>query len=479
MEILFAATAPVSLWPLGILAISVALIILLIGVFRIHAFLALIASAIVVGILSPIGTLPGKPGSSHWIQALEVTMKEFGNAAGNIAVVISLAAIIGICLMESGAADKIVRRLLAWMGEKRAGIALLSSGYFLSIPVFFDTVFYLLIPLAKAMYLRSGRQYVFYVMLIASGAVITHSIVAPTPGPIAMAENLGLDLGITIIAGMVAGILPAIGSYYLAVRMDAKLNIPLRDGVNDSLASLEKIVKTPEAKLPRLKASVLPVVLPVLLIGLASLWSLLDVTVPFLSSTWNARLESVIQFLGNKNLALMIGTWFAIQLLRKQRQLDSNGLSDYIGKALESAGVIILITCAGGAFGMMLRHAGVGEVVAYLAERYRIDYILLAWLTAAIMKTAQGSGTVSIIITSGIMASIIGEASPLEYPKFLIFLAIGFGSMTVSWMNDSGFWVVGRMSGFTNKETLKTWTLMLIAISVMGLIEVKLFAMVF
>ena len=185
MTMLLAQTAGATpdYWPFAVLGISVALIITLITVLRVHAFMALILAAFAAGLLAK--TLPGEPEKSHWVQAIELATSEFGTTAGKIGVVIALAAIIGMCLMESGAADKVVRRFLAVFGEKRAGVAILVSGYILSIPIFFDTFFMLLLPLAVAMRLRTGKDYMLYIMAICCAGVVTHSLIAPHPGPLA------------------------------------------------------------------------------------------------------------------------------------------------------------------------------------------------------------------------------------------------------------------------------------------------------
>ena len=148
-----------------------------------------------------------------------------------------------------------------------------------------------------------------------------------------------------------------------------------------------------------------------------------------------------------------------------------------IGNALQIAGVIILITSAGGAFGAMIKHSGIGQAIQFATADFHINYIVLAWIIAAVMKIAQGSGTVSMITTSSIMAGILANGDPLGYPPILILLSIGFGSLTISWMNDSGFWVVAKLSGFSEKETLNTWTKLLVVISITGLIEVLIISL--
>ena len=202
MHVLALATGATSLWPLAVLGISLAVIVVLITKLRVHPFFALVVAAILTGVLShqlpgEYGTMPNTPQKerSHWVQAVELTIDGFGKTAAKIGVVIALASVIGICLVESGGADKVVRRFLALFGERRAGNAIFASGYLLSIPIFFETYFMLLLPLAQALHLRTGKHYMLYVLAICCGGTITHSLVAPHPGPLAMAENLHLDVG--------------------------------------------------------------------------------------------------------------------------------------------------------------------------------------------------------------------------------------------------------------------------------------------
>ena len=462
-----------NLWPLGILAICIAFIILMIVFLRTHAFLALILTAILAGILSDPGMIAGKAGDSHWVTAVEQTMVEFGKTAGGVGVVIALASVIGMALLESGAADKIVRKFLSIFGEKRAGISLMGSGYFLSIPVFFDTVFFLLVPLARALRLRSGKDFMFYVMVISGAGVITHSLVAPTPGPLIMVENLSaapwvdLKLGVAILGGFLMGLPPLVGVYFVAKWINKKVDVPLREVPGANMEDLNEIVNRKDDELPSFFMSVLPVACPIVLIVVASFLSMYEV---------QGGLADAMAFLGNKNIALFLGAAMSLYVLARQKKTNQEGLAALIAPALESAGLIILITSAGGAFGKMLVNAGVKDSIAGLAEGFQINYILLAWVIAVVMKIAQGSGTVSMITTSVMMAGVLTETGPLPYHPIYIFAAVGFGSLAISWMNDSGFWVVGRLSGFTEKETLKSWTVMLASVAVFGLIQTLILA---
>jgi gluconate:H+ symporter, GntP family len=574
--------ASVDWWPFAVLVISVSLIIFLITVLKVHAFLALILAAFAAGLLSRPGKLDGEPLKSHWLQAIELTTSEFGVTAGKIGVVIALASVIGMCLMESGAADKVVRRFLSWFGEKRAGTAIVASGYILSIPIFFDTFFMLLLPLARAMRLRTGKDYLLYVMAICCGGTVTHSLVAPHPGPLTMAEYLKIDLGLTIMVGAVFGIFPTLISWFVIKWINRRMDIPLRETAGASLADLQNVVQKRDEELPSFFASILPVLLPILLISLASTLIAIqgkvfdegdlkdprsfalklkqpadplsqhiasqlsdanraelaryDAAQPLPSkfqrtlldeinerilrrqvlrtNQWIAALplrdetkrlqatqpqaENLVRanrmilediypaelkrgrglnphlfasgvFIGNRNVALLIGALLAIGVLMRQRGFTLAKIGELIGPPFETAGVIILITAAGGAFGLMLKNAGVGDTVKALVAGKEINLVLLSWLVAAVIRVAQGSATVAMLTTASMMYPIT-VAAGLPFHPIYIFLAIGFGAMFLSWMNDSGFWVVGKLSGFTEKETLKTWSIVLTVNSVAGLV---------
>ncbi|HIQ23372.1 MAG TPA: gluconate permease, partial [Planctomycetes bacterium] len=238
--------------PLVILAIGIVAVVGLIIVFRVNAFIALVTAAMLVSLLSP-GELGEK---------ISRVAGEFGRAAGAIGVVIAMAAVIGKCLMDSGAADRIVRTFLKMLGEGRASVALMGSGFVLSVPVFFDTVFYLLVPLARSLWRRTRRNYVLYVTAIACGGAITHTLVPPTPGPLVMADNLGIDLGVMILMGIAVG-LPTAAVGLAGCRLVNRLcPIPMRPYSGE--AEPEPLE---DDQLPPFWLSILPIVLPVVLIS--------------------------------------------------------------------------------------------------------------------------------------------------------------------------------------------------------------------
>ncbi len=445
--------------PLTVLGLSVVFIILAIAWARLHAFFALIFAAIMVGLFTALN----QPGEGRFIKAIESVMVEFGRSAGSIGFTIAIASVIGVALMDSGAADKIIRRFIAVLGEGRAALALLACGFVLGIPVFFDTVFFLLVPLARALSLRTGKNYLLYVLAICAGGVITHGTVPPTPGPLVVAETLKVDLGVAIVGGILFGVLPAVAGLIWAKWIDRRMPLPVRETSGSSLASLNEIANRSEDQLPGFVASIAPVILPVILIAAASIATAMKATL-------SADVVEVAQFFGNKNVALLLGAIIALAVYAKQKQITFKKVGDILGPPLEVAGVIILITAAGGAYGAMIKNAGVGDSVKELAQGSAINYVVLAWVLAAVVRVAQGSATVAMITASSILLSMAGADGFGVHPLY-VFLAVGYGATALSWMNDSGFWVISRLGGLTEGEALRSWSVLLTIIGIAGLIQ--------
>ena len=466
-----AAIPLVDLWPFAVLVASVGFIMLAIGKLKLHPFLALILAALFVGILArfvPASTsVGGIPAIASLADVISLTLTGLGNTAGGVAISIGLASVIGFCLMESGGADRVVRWFLGVFGEKRAGLALLVSAYILSIPIFFDTMFLLMAPLAQALYLRTGKNYLLYILCVCAGAAVTHSLTVPHPGPIAAVATLGIDVGFSIMAGILCGIIPAGIGYLVALLMNGRMAVPLRETPGSRIEDLKAIIDKPLSALPSLGGSLVPVILPIALIMVASFLKVADQSAGPVGGQVSVFRE-IIDFTGDKNIALFIGTFFAIWLLAKQKGWKLREVGRTLSAPLETAGIIILITSAGGAFGFMIRNAGVGGAVSKMSEGMGLNLILLAYVMTAIVRVAQGSATVSMITGSAIILPMI--AADLGYHPVYIFLAIGFGSFIAPWMNDSGFWVVSRLSGMTEKETLKSFSLMLTIVSLAGLL---------
>jgi GntP family gluconate:H+ symporter len=395
----------------------------------------------------------------------------FGSTAGKIGIIIAMASIIGKCLLDSGAADRIVRSALSTVGEKRAPQAFIFSGFLLAIPVFFDTVFYLMIPLGKAMRLRTGKNYLLYVISIVAGGTMAHSLVPPTPGPLFVAEELSVNIGLMILAGCGVGLFTSTVGFLYAHWMNRISELPLRDTPDISLDDLETLSNRDESTLPPLGLSVLPILLPVFLIAGYT------IVKPFLPGDPTA-VTILIETLGDKNIALVIAAMIAVGILIKQSDLTKDEFAASMQSALAGAGVIILITSAGGAFGQMLKMTGVATLVRELPVHSPTVVLLLAFLITAAIRTAQGSSTVAMITAVGLFAPLVGSGALGVHPVYIA-LAIGCGSKPIAWMNDSGFWVITRMSGMTEQEGLKYITPLSITMGITGLVVVLAAAAVY
>jgi GntP family gluconate:H+ symporter len=392
--------------------------------------------------------------------------KGFGDTCVSIGILIAMAAIIGACLLESGAADRIVRTVLRWFGEAGAPAAFVLSGFVLGIPVFFDTVFYLMIPLGKAMHVRTGHSYLLYVLTIVCGATMAHSLVPPTPGPLFVAEALDVNLATMMIGGTVVGLFTSLVGYSYARFINRLCVLPLRDLGGSALAELPDRLERSEQEMPPFWLSLVPILLPVVLITLDTLVSegLLGVTVP-------ESVRKLVSTLGEKNLALTIAAVVSMYLLVRYRKASFQQLADSSQAALSSAGTVILITAAGGAFGAALAQTDVAGLVQDLPASSPVMLCTFAWLITVAIRTAQGSATVAMITAVGILTGVAESGELGVHPLYLA-LAIGSGSKPVAWMNDSGFWVITRMSGMTEMEGLKYVTPMTSLMGASGLVAV-------
>ncbi len=438
--------------PLWILLAAVIAVFVLIIRWKINAFIALILSAILIGVLSPAVALP---------DIMEEVGARFGSVVGRIGVAIAMAALIGQCLMESGAADKITRRFISWFGDRFSSLSMVASGYILSIPVFHDTVFYLLVPLARSMTIRAGgRHYILNTLAIGAGGVSTHVFVPPTPGPLAMATEMHVDLGLMILVGLAIGIPSSLAAWLYCIWIDRKLNIPVREAPGLSLAELEEIANKPESELPGFWVSLMPIALPVVLI-----------TANTLTGTFapESALHPYASFFGNATFALILSAASAMWVLARQKGYSLRDLAKPAEMAIKDAGLIILITAGGGAFGGMLVKAGVGDVLGEWAKSAGVSFILLGFGVSMMLRIAQGSATVAMITVSSILAPLVVQSPPDYHPVYIL-MAIGAGSITGGWMNDSGFWVYRTMTGLTEVEALMTKTPSLAVLGFTGLL---------
>lgn len=482
------------MYSIVILLIAVSVVLVGILAFRMHAFLALLMAALVVALLTPRTTLeayaqqridqhewtPKKAAKFVDSTAAERVAEPFGNTVASIGILIAMASIIGKCLLDSGAADKIVRSTLRLVGQSRAPLAFLGSGFVLGIPVFFDTVFYLMIPLGKALRLRTGANYLLYILTIVAGATMAHSLVPPTPGPLYVADKLHVDLLAMILGGCVVGSFASVNGYLFALWANRRWEIPLRESAEASLADLENLSRREDRDLPPLWLSLTPILLPVVLIAVATVFErythgLAPEEIPL----WAQTAGPAITTLGNKNLALVLSGALALLMLAWQKRTSGRELTAAVQMALAGGGVIILITAAGGAFGEAVTQSGIPDQVARLKELVSPLFILpIAFLVTMLVRTAQGSATVAMITAVGIVERFAVPGELPFHPVYLA-LAIGCGSKPIMWMADSGFWVICKMSGMTEAEGLKTVSPMSVVMGVSGLLATMIGAKLF
>ncbi|MEO1615315.1 MAG: SLC13 family permease [Planctomycetota bacterium] len=476
-----------TIWWLVALSLAVVLVSLL--WFRLHAFVTLLVAGLLVASLTPTPALEqhatsqldaGKMTSSQATAFVDRSAAarltaEFGNTAGKIGVLIALASIIGALLSESGAAAMIVQRMLALTGPKRAPEALAFSSFLIAIPVYFDTVFYLMVPLARSLRKIVGKNYVLFLSAILAGGSIAHSLVPPTPGPLQVAELLEIDVGVMLIAGLTIGSCSSLLSLAAARVINRMVDVPLRDvgsggsfteGIPASKEEASQAAETGQNKSahnrPSLLASLLPILVPVVLITAASVMRVLIDQ----DRIANSNVNRLMFWLGEKNIAIGLGLVFGIPLLRYVAKERRTGLTN---DALAAAGSIILITAAGGAFGKMLYHAGIADAVSDLVDA-NVGLMLLpiAFLVTTSIRTLQGSATVAMITAAGVLQGFASAENLPFHPVYLA-MAIGAGSKPISWMTDSGFWMITRMSGLTEREGLQAISTMSIALGVSAL----------
>ncbi|MDE2771551.1 MAG: SLC13 family permease [Bacteroidota bacterium] len=441
--------------PILILLLGIIIVVGLIVGLRINAFVALIAAAIVISILSP----------GEWSTKITRVATAFGTTAGSIGIVIAMAAMIGVTMMNSGAADRVVQAFIRLLGQERGSPALAASGFMLSIPVFFDTVFYLLIPLARSLFTQTKRNYLTYVVAIAAGAAATHALVPPTPGPLIIAENLSVDLGTMILVGITVALPAAILGLLYAGWLNRRMTVPMRDvpGVDTDATVLDQ--------LPGLGFSVLPIVLPIFLIAGKTVF------LPLLDN--DTILARWIIVLGDPNMALLLAAAVSTAVYIQMRRPSRENLGKLIEQSLMSGGLIILITAAGGTFGAMLKEAQIGPAISDLfagaSGTSGLGMLILGFGIASLLKFAQGSSAVAMITASAMLAAMITPEQDLGFNVVYLGTAIGAGSLVGSWMNDSGFWIYSKMSGLTEVETLKSWSALLVILGISaGLMSVIL-----
>ena len=407
-----------------LLIAAIAFIVISTTKFKLHPFLALVIAAIGYGLCAGIPL----------DKIISAVNNGFGSTVSSIGIVIVVGCIIGTFLEESGGAYVMARSVLKIVGEKRVPLAMLILGYFISIPVYADSGFVILTPLNRALSKKAKITLASSACALGLGLTITHCLVPPTPGPIAAAGIMEADLGLVILTGLAASILPLLVAWLFVTKWASRTYID--PAPNETDADIEKKV----AEAPSAARSFLPIIVPLVLIVLKSIASF--PSAPFGDGTF----AKIIGFIGEPVTALLIGMALAFTLPKKfdREMLSSTG---WVGKALTSAAIIIMITAAGGSFGMILRESGIADVLGDSLSTLNLG-IWLPFMIAAALKTAQGSSTVAIITTASIIAplmGVMGFVAPLE--KAILVTALCSGAMVVAHVNDSFFWVVTQMSG--------------------------------
>lgn len=481
---------------------SVLLVLICILKLRLHAFLTLLLAGLMVAVLAGGDSLSRYADSQVEKDKISQEAADklvsqsvptrlavaFGESAGKIGILIALASIIGQCMLESGAASVIVDRVLRLTGPKRAPEALAASSFVLGIPVFFDTVFYLMIPLARSMRERIGKNYVLFILAILAGGSIAHSLVPPTPGPLLVAGIVGVDVSTMMIAGLAIGGCSSVLSLMFARLINHFVDVPLRSDETD-VDDLEPSPKdqdaTSQLDRPSLRAALIPIAIPVVLIAVGALVTSISKSnayIDFLESRGPLQQDvitsvfDILRNLGDKNIAIAIGVVFGLSLLK---HCPANKRATLVTRSLGSAGNIILITAAGGAFGAMLRQAGIEDAVGSLAQGVPGLMLLpLAFVVTASIRTLQGSATVAMITAASVLQGL-AQADSLPFHPVYMAMAIGAGSKPVSWMTDSAFWVITRMSGMTEAEGLRVISPMSTAMGFSALGFTMLFAVLY
>lgn len=450
-------------------------------VVKLHPILALLLGAVIVGYLTSDYNLQEYATSKGLSEAqtkafLDQPLGEriavaFGDTCEKIGLLIVFASIIGKCLLDSGAAERIVRSMLFVFGEKKAPTAFMFSGFVLAIPIFFDTVFYLMVPLARAMGIRHEKTYPLYIMGIIAGGTMAHSLVPPTPGPLFAAGAFGVSVGMMIIMGTVVGLATSGSGLLYGFWLNKRQNIPLRTTADTSVDELKAWLNKDTTQLPSFFMANLPIALPVALIAGNTIIKSVTIEIP-------SGIRTFFEITGDPVIALFFASLTALFVLSRQTSFKLKELKKPIEESILSAGTIILITASGGAFGAILQQTSIGNWLVGIAPDYKLAILPLAWFIAAVIRTAQGSATVSIITAVGMM-TVFNTPGALSFHPVYLALVIGCGSKLFPWMNDSGFWIICKMSGFTEGETIRNFSMLLTVMGIAGLAVTMLLAKLF
>ncbi|SDH85247.1 gluconate:H+ symporter, GntP family [Alteribacillus persepolensis] len=414
-----------------IFILSLAALFFLILKLKIDPFISLIVVAFLTALV--IGFAPSE---------IPVLITEgFGSTLVGVGILIGLGVIFGQLLGASGAIEKIAEAVLKVFGIKRSPAGLSITGVAVSIPVFFDAAFVILSGLVKSLTKKTGISIVSFVTALGVGLIVAHSMIAPTPGPMIVAENTGADLGLFIVYGLICAI-PAtlVGGYIYGMAIGKKI----KPSIEDIEAQLPEKLDKPKKEIST-GLSFFLLALPIALILLNTI-----------SGLWIAEgstAASILGFIGDKNVALLISVLTAIVVLRPY---ISTPYSQLYSEAISSGGMIILVTGAGGAFGAVINESGIGDYLVETMQSWSIPVVLLVFIFSQILRASLGSATVALVTTSTIMGPM---AADLGISPVLMGLAICAGAIGLSLPNDSGFWVVNKFGRLTIPQTIQAWTI--------------------
>lgn len=423
------------------LLVGILLLILLILKTKVHAFLGLIIAAVTIGIIGgmPIGEIGG------------AITGGFGSTLGSIGIIIGFGVMMGQIFDATGAAERMALTFIKLFGKKREHWAMALTGFIVSIPIFCDSGFVIVSPLAKAISKKTRRSIISIGVPLAAGLVITHSLVPPTPGPLGVAGTFGVDIGKFILLGILISIPMTIACCLYAQWLGKKIyQLPSEDGEGwvrpEKHEEYAGIDLNASKELPSAFASFLPLVAPIILILLSNVTSAMKL---------EGATRQIISFLGTPIIAVGIGLILAIVILG--RKMTRKEALAQMERGISSAGIIILVTGAGGALGNILKVSGTGNFIAEQMAKTAIPIILLPFLIATLVRFVQGSGTVAMITAAGICAPIVQAAGA---SLMLGAFAACIGSLFFSYFNDSYFWVVNNLMGFKEtKEQIRVWSI--------------------
>ncbi len=408
------------------------------------AFIALLTGSIVVGLLSgmPVETI---------LKSIE---KGMGNTLGYVATIVGLGAIFGGILEKTNGSQVIARYLLQVFGLKRAATAMAVAGFIIAIPVFFDVAFIILFPVLGALQRKTGKSILHFALPLLAGLAVAHAFVPPTPGPIAVANIIGADLGLVILVGLLIGFPTALIAGVWFGRYIAE-KIPTNSPIYAS-DDTETAVYPPSSLIFSI------VFLPILLI----LCNTCIATDMFFAAP--EHWKKWVMLIGHPFTALLIANVLAWYLLGKKIGFSTKDLAEISTKSFQPAGIIILLTGAGGVFKQILVDTGAGEMLAKSAEGANIPVLLFAFIAAAIIRLLQGSATVAMATSASIVAPMIAQSGVAGIPLAAVVIAIASGASIMSHVNDSGFWLVKEYLGLSEKQTFRSWSMMTTVLAFTG-----------